>query len=83
MFAPDEMKSGRTDTRLMEPPKKKKPEPKENEQVPAGDDTDINEGRDFIQPEDVRDDRPKAKPKKEKQPVEKETGGDENTGCAC
>jgi hypothetical protein len=60
-------------------PTKKKPAPKENEQVPAGDDSDINEGRDFIQPEDVRDDRPKPKNK----PVEKDKDSDDNSGCAC
>ena len=63
-------------TRLMEPPKRK---PEENEQVPAGDDSDINEGKDFRQPDDVRDDRPSRKNK----PVEKDKDSDENSGCAC
>jgi hypothetical protein len=84
----DPRKTGRPGTKLMEPPKTK-PARKESEQVPAGDDSDINEGRDYIQPEDVRiqpedvrDDRP---PKKgtENKPVEKDKDSDENSGCAC
>lgn len=72
----DPERKSKPGTRLMEPPKQK---PKENEQVPAGDDSDINEGKDFRQPEDVRDDRPATKNK----PIEKDSGTGEDSGCAC
>ncbi|HZE99785.1 MAG TPA: hypothetical protein VE981_22455 [Planctomycetota bacterium] len=72
--------SSRPGTKLMEPPTRRKPH--EEDQVPAGDDSDINEGKDFIEPEDMHDDRPPKK-RTENKPVEKGSRSDENSGCAC
>ncbi len=73
----DPKKSGKPGTKTMEPPTKKS-----SEQVPAGDDSDINEGNEGEQRTHV-DDAPPAR--KENRPIEKdkESRSDENSGCAC
>ena len=69
--------TGRPATRTLEPPAKKS-----SEQVPVGDDSDINEGNDPEQRGKMDDEPPS---RKSNRPVEKdqESRSDENTGCAC
>ncbi|HEV3027907.1 MAG TPA: hypothetical protein VG457_10065 [Planctomycetota bacterium] len=69
--------TGRPPTKTLEPPTRKS-----SEQVPAGDDSDINEGKDPEQRANV-DDEPPAR--RENRPIEKdkESRSDENSGCAC
>lgn len=68
---------GRPATKTMEPPAKKS-----SEQVPAGDDSDINEGNDPEQRTNVDEE---STTRKENRPIEKdkESRNDENSGCAC
>ena len=70
-------KTGRPATKTMEPPAKKS-----SEQVPAGDDSDINEGNEGEQRTNVDE---QSTTKKENRPIEKdkESRSDENSGCAC
>ncbi|HVR82912.1 MAG TPA: hypothetical protein VMU54_01290 [Planctomycetota bacterium] len=69
--------TGRHATKTMEPPTKKS-----SEQVPAGDDSDINEGNDPEQRTNV-DDEPPAKRVNRPIEKEKESRSEENSGCAC
>jgi len=70
-------KTGRPGTKTMDPPAKKS-----SEQVPAGDDSDINEGNEGEQRTNVDEGSPTRKGNR---PVEKgtESRNDENSGCAC
>jgi len=70
-------KPGKPATRTMEPPAKKS-----SEQVPAGDDSDINEGNEDDQRTNVDE---QSTTRKENRPIEKdkESRNDENSGCAC
>ena len=70
-------KAGKSGTKTLEPPAKKS-----SEQVPAGDDSDINVGNEGEQRTNVDE---YSTPKKENRPIEKdkESRSDENSGCAC
>ncbi len=70
-------KTGRPATKTMEPPAKKS-----SEQVPAGDDSDINEGNEGEQRRNADE---QAATRKENRPIEKdrESRNDENSGGAC
>jgi hypothetical protein len=69
--------TGRPATKTMEPPARKS-----SDQVPFGDDSDILEGGDPEQRTTADDEAP---PKRENRPIEKdkESRGDEDSGCAC
>lgn len=74
----DPKKSGKPGTKTLEPPAKKP-----SEQVPAGDDSDINTGNDPEQDAKVSGGESKPNSRTENRPIEKDSGGDENGGCAC
>lgn len=64
-------------TKTMEPPARK-----ESQQVPAEDETDINENRKTGEAEGQPHNGPDQK-RRENKPIEKESDKGENTGCAC
>jgi hypothetical protein len=72
----DDRKQGRRPkTRTMEPPT-----PERGEQVPPGDDSDINPGE--APPQRAKSDD-ETRTKKKQEPIETEPQGGEDGGCAC
>jgi len=73
--------TGRPGTKTLEPPA-----PKPSEQVPVGDDSDINTGNDpeqRLNVDEPAETAPKTPTKRVNRPIEKESRSDENSGCSC
>jgi len=71
----DKEKGRRPKTRTLE-----RPMPGQNEQVPPGDDGDINEGQ---EPHERAKMDEESRIKKKQEPIETESRSDEDSGCAC
>jgi len=72
----DRDRSRRPKTRTMEPPA-----PEKGEQVPPGDDSDINQGQE--PPERVKLDDENSTKKQKSESIDPEPQGGEDSGCAC